>query len=794
MTRIPPCCCEEAVGECAYMFLRKKTLGYYPVFGTPAISIWTKVFQGYTGISGGINGLTGCTVRVVTGPDGKPVNSWENIGVTLDNVVYKSDLFANIPGDNLWYTGATLAGVEPPHKTFVYGALVLPKKYEGITLDNTIVGEDGNLYYQLVKGAIPDSVRPFKGSQGVPSLCYPIEYKRADDVYIGGVTAGTNYEKDVSLLRVYYSDAANTALKGIKPSDVQLIYSLDSTAIIPTGTFLPDVSPGCRPCRRTFEDREICYNGPARSCGGTPYAYFQTVPENIDIININLKICKNENNSSFISITDTSYAGNFTVQKALVTSTHNCGPAVVDCSNEKTLFGGICCSDAEGTFDACPVHGLGKGFVNAFENCTLIPIIPCNTDTVTCADAHCNDTSPDPSTDNQVPIGNCIDQHYLAEIIYVERYEECDPDPDYACGVNDDGSIIPATCISHSYEHKWYLGPTIFQVGDWWAGSGYVPTKMPGTDIPYCGYTEPITTPGCRGYLRFHCDLINFTVPGCNANIEIPYDQFYISHGNDFCCGGVPPLDSHSPQKLIFRSPCHADDGTLTGCCCCGGTEGCPQSGGDLGNIMCITLRGNTSFSPNPYVMYTNNSAYFETVKGKSVPNFINYLKHYFETWANDRRTLYPEVDSYKVYIKNPKCNAGAVPDYFFYSNSRPITGENFFYDQDRCVNRYTKIPNWDPLCKEQFLLSAFKKNCGKNIPHYAKIEDLSYKLACDDNYTESPCWKELSKHWPMENIEYYGMCNGEGLTLTIERPKGLTLGNCTNILSWEFLKNAPKQ
>jgi hypothetical protein len=761
------------------MFIREKIFYQYPVFATPGIKIWSKHITGYTGATaGGLfedeNGVTGCTMY----NDNNDKTFVVGGGIPPENVIHGFDFFAQIPEDTLDYYGSTPGDPFPAPKKMVFGAIVLPTKYRGLSFDNCITDDDGNLKYRFVKGNIPESIKQFIQS-GVDRSCTPYyfynRYYPEMSGYIG-ITAGVTLA-DVSEFSVFYSDAANVATLNKK---AELVYSLDKRVEIPQGYWNSSKDNGCAPC--VVRGRNICYTRGPRECGGIPYGEFQTVPETIQILSLNLAICERETGEKYITITDTNNAGSFSIKKAIITSNGSCS-SEIPCGDDLTRFTDTCTTYRgfpalyDALLQSCdPNYGIGKGY-SLTKSCSLYPVVDCGA-------GGCS----------QVSCDTCTSQEYIVEVVYVEDVYEGDVCADFP-------GNSECTC-------KWRQN-TVSARGDITIYTAEQYAQI-GPD-PRCGTTAPGGTnePNYKSYRKYSCETYALSVPRCESSknftirIKETYDSYqYIGEGED--CKAVPIFEDNSYDYTLSLTnyTCgNARDNAGLYCCCCGSDD--PRCAPyttppDLGNVAVIKETNTTVYEPNPYVMYTNDSLYFDFNKSKGIsgPNFSKYIQHYFHVWANHRIALYPEVISYKAYFKNPQCSL-VIPDYFFFKYGSPLeTGGEFEYDEENTCNiRKLKLPNWDTPCRAQYhVTDIFNWNCRKNINHNINLEDISFKLACGNSYDSDVCWKGIQKYYKMYDVEYYGKCKGEGVTLTIQMPIGLTLTDCTNVLSWDVLSNAPKK
>jgi len=754
------------------MFLRPKALSIWPSFATPSIKLWANKIIGYTGTNAEgyfehASGITGCTAYVNNGK-----KYLKNIGIFPDKVIHSANFLAEIPGDNLNFYGATPAVPNPPYRTFVFGSIVLPKKYEGITLQNTVVTETGEIKYVYAKGRTPPSISLFFETGACPT------YQRDDnDRAVAGDTAGYN-ENNVAYFSVVYSDDANNLFKD---KNLSVIYSVDPTINIPNGIWNPNpaIFPGCSPCRvrNPVTDLYRCWNRPDIECGGVPYAYFQTIPEPIEILSLNLAQCRTDAGERFISVTDTTKIAQFELLKAIETSNSECKNTIIPsgCIDQKT-FAVEQCNPSEptvpsGTINCKPNSNIGKGKKNTVQ-CNKYSEVDCNNNPA------CQDCSI-----------MCPSRTLVVEFVF-ERYKRffnvCDQF-DY-CGCFTDEEIYSLVATN---------------------------TKDLDTFVPdsRCGTTTGTLEGGQRTY---ECVYSTVVVGPCDIEKQFTFNYTEFGKGTygGEGCNPAGNFDYNSPKVATlgpFWGSCSpfvingkiscGFQGPGSGCCCCCAVtdDSCgtatPNNPPD-GNAVFLKYTHVPNYTINPYLMFTNNREYFDidNIKGISYPNFSKYIADYTKTWIADRQDLYPAAQGYKPYFKNPQCSI-SVPRYFIFNESLPFTlSPNLAYDSSICAIKYEQLPNYDVPCQAMFgVTGGTIYSCAKNIKHNL-LEERSFQIACANQYDTSACWKEIKTHYEIYEKEYYGICNGIGVTLTIQLPIGLTLTDCTNILSWDILSKAPKR
>jgi len=762
------------------MFVRTKILKDYPVFSTPPIKLWSTQLKGYTGekIDGYFaneNGVTGCTF---------------NPGISSDKVIYQSDSFAEIPGDEVAYFADYEEGETPDQITVVSGAVVLPTKYKGIAFDNTVTGIDGQLYYQYVNGELPESVIPFVGSSFYSNTAIDFPKYSRDEPFnlrTTGMTAGDNYEKNVVLFPVFYSDELNNSITNSK---IDILFSLEAPVTVQQGVWRPDNNISrCSPCRINWPPGQrrsyLCYEGTLDVCDGIPYAYFQTRPERVRVLTLNLAICQTEDEKPIVSITDTGYINEFNYQKVLTTGQKNdcfTGEFPESCYDETTITTRVC-----GTFSSrdvwpiCdPLFGLNRGYSREFESCSKLPLKPCES-SGPCDGVNCE--------------AACPEKTYTVVYKYTESIQEC---------------FLPELGCPRYYRKEVGGLPLLYEIFD--MGN---PTQVAAYQAytANCGQEEFPCVDLCLGCRTTRCKEYTLTVPGCSATpTSVKIDIVSTSEGtvDVFTCEGYEIIDNSSDFNVVVEidSPCpnalSRNNNLDCDCCCFVDRNGnpipkCDEQTSNI-NLAFIKLKDTTDYKPNPFLIYHTNPAYSYVLNGKTTFNFAQYIDNYFKTFATYAQPLFSPavIVGYKSLFKNPLCS-NDYPEYFFANIEQEKVGITTGYNPEVCAYTYNEFPNPVTACEDLFKLrrrTPSRVSCSLNVKHY-KLEDYSFKLACDEQtnpeaYNDNTQWSKLKK-WPMERIEYYGVCEGEGVTLSIQMPTGLTLNDCTNILSWDFLKNAPK-
>ena len=758
------------------MFLRKKELSLIPVFETPTIKLWSNELKGYTGqnkdgLFQNDQGLTGCTAVP---------------GIETDKVIYETKFLAEIAGDEIAYFADYEDGEIPDLTTVISGAIILPKIYEGMAFDNTVKDSTGKVFYQLVKGALPKSVEPFLrpfNPEGFPSYT---RYTYGEVAYTTGMTAGDNYENNVVLIPVYYTDYLNQSLKNTKKD---IIFSLDAPVSIRPGVWRSNQTSSIRRYQWPPGNRwgsYLCFQGSSDTCGGIPFSYYQTIPETIDIISLNLAVCQTDNNKQIVSITDTNRVNRFSYQKALIDSERTCPAftspdeicppvdplATTTIANEQCNAPSIPVEDFN-TDAPYPLKFLGKGVSSEVVSCTRFPVVSCDPTPPQneCEGINCADVCPG----YRVAVVYTTSYRYTKEQIlnFCENFQE---------NTNNDARIfiLPAendAYIAYKSQFPFVVGPYSFS-----DGTGRFVTEYREADI----LSEDIVV-----------------IPACGLNpTKISVTTSYSFNRTSTCPNGLNESGGDSATSEYYYSSSCPNTNRAVSCCCCGY---------QLGGIPCevpppafdITLTkyaNTTNIVANPFLIYLNNPAYY-TANSNEL-SFPKYVENYFTVYANYAQKLYPNITGYKALFKNPICS-NKYGDYFFADITAGFTAGGVTYNTEICSQIYTTLPN--PLVNQPLFrlydvpVSVSNTNyfCRKNIKH-GDLQKYSFNLAClekenPDAYTDNTTWKNLEKEWPMKRISYYGPCNGEGITLDIKIPSGLTLTDCTNVLSWEFLKNAPK-
>jgi len=789
------------------MFIRSKTLGVCPVFNTPEIRLWSNEIVGYTA------GLTACT-PVYDQKDPTKLLGYENVGVQSKDIYHSAKLITKIPGDNIAYYGRRNDQTEDPKPvSLAFGSIVLPTKYKGITLDNTVTGMDGNLYYKYVKGVYPESVSRFLGP-----------FDRADYGFATqGITAGVS-ETDVALFPVYYSDEFNQAINDNK----DVLFSIGNNINMPEGVWNAEADSyigGCAPCRVNNPIPNgyppfRCFNIPLTECGGgeVPYSAFQAIPENINVLSLSLALCTDKNDESpVLSITDSYDFDEFSVQKARLATKNSCTPEIPDCSDDNTLFKYECdgypynqiCGSAPAI--SVPyytdVGGIGFGLNEAQTiNCLKFEEVSCSNP---CANFNCND--------------GCPSYQIVVETLTYRRFQSYD-----CCGV-------PGRCqtrfddCAYDFEDRRVIYTNVHIL--------YPPPLLPNsfTPDPLCGWKSVDSDPVCGGIggSEINCDYAVYEVSGCGT-VDVNFDlSTYVRAIRRYCDGRVEGGVNTNPNvsTKTYSGSCAGDE--LGNRCCCGDGGGKVNTVPNPKNIVIKKVdQTDVKFEVNPYLMFNDDGKYF-TVYDPNIkefkPDFGKYLEEHLNVWKQDR-SLYPEAVNYTLYFKNPKCFDTCIrlPDIFFLDescfksiagagvNCRALCSEGLsggfegnafdgveeFYDEEICARRINNLPTIDAPNYRFFdtdptggLRARRRPFCNLNKKHSGiDLNKQSFELACKEEYQTNPPWQNLEKYYEMEIRKQYGICNGDGVTLDIRYPIGLTLTDCTNIMSWEFLSNAPKR
>lgn len=762
-------CCQPI--ECAYMFIRRKQLSLIPVFETPTIKLWANEFKGYTGDLEQFE----CDVSTFIGSD---------------KVIYETNFIAEIAGDEVAYFADYEDEPDPLITTVVSGAIVLPKKYEGMAFDNTVTTSDGKIFYQFVKGKIPDSI------QQILAISPRTRGQGKEEALTTGVTAGDDY-KNVVLFPVYYTDFINESLSDSKK---QILFSLDSEVTIRPGVWKAQQSSAINrilwPPDNTWGSY-LCFQGIPDTCGGIPFSYFQTIPETVDILTLTLAVCETEDKTPIVSITETNSSGGFSYQKALIDSDASCyGKGSVVQSpesvcppkhpNTRTVANELCAAPqipvnwSTDEVVGRPFEGLGKDASFAFSTCFRQPVVSCDPTTPPenrCEEINCANRCPEVT-------------HSVVIVKQVRKFTRI---------VKSTGCVI--TQESEGYDIKYFNLTYYKEQYDNFKSQYPAVSDFPPYDNGFyidSSYSSDVIS----------TEIITITPP-CSLEgtpVEIP-DLPYSIKFNDTCSGGFENSGIQPGGIQYYASSCPTNDNDVN-CCCCGYRGAETDSSGNFvrdedGNLILIRCEtpppfdvtiikhvNTTNIVPNPFLIYLSNGAYYDNNKIL----FTSYLQNYLETYITYASDRDPKATEYKFVFNNPLCSNGygGNPPYLFVNPDVGLTAGVLVADPDICSKVYKTLPNPLGHPRKRLYTVPFNTNtffeCRKNVKYpNIPISDYLFKLACSG--ADNP----LVNKWPTKAVDYYGTCKNEGVTLTIQVPIGLTLTNCTNILSWEVLKNAPK-
>lgn len=826
------CCCVKQ--ECAYLFLQTKLLGLDPVFSTPGVKFWTRSFLGYTGISG-----TTCG-PILKDVEGTPLYSiegitlTENIGISLDHQIWSDAKFiTQIDGITINW-GGSYNMQEKDFKYVITGNLLLPTQYRGITLIKTSDIENGKLFYKYFGGDLPkplytnietcfntryddrsgtyrslslNSLRPGEVSyitdNGTICDLFNTEttYGITQVNVFAGITTGDQEtgiinldDKHIFNIAVDYSDVYSSALK----NDDHIFYSIvpgivdqqEQSPIAP-GVFIPqcDEQGSRRWCQgMTLPDPRLggtktqaCYNIPPFKINNKiqSNAFYQSLPENILVYKMDVYRCQDENGSSYLSLGDTKFVQQYTVQQITPRSDQDqpCPCSDLDATDpnwdgfpNQVLIDDIngpihkiCNSYAGGipNYRCNPQAGTGKG-INWNENsCEKIFETPCENSSCDPDGTRCADRK-------QIRI--VVTTWY--EVLEVYNFSGC---PDLTDCITYESGYVPTVGryapITEEYNFDDYVPGT--------AGGGRRSFRR---DIFIGGG-------GCEWYEIYTLQTSEqaFIIDRCEEPIDIQIptwvSQGYITYDcktppeNYSSCFPCPQNTSYGPDQQFYRFQYGNQYDTQTFNCCC-------TTPSNNKYIVINQRKETTNYTINPYIMIDRDARYFDDVKGVSLPNFQKYILNYFEQWKNDRRGLTsywsPEkgltVDNYNVYCDNPKCNLGFVTkpyEYFFWDKTIGVTAGELTVKTDYpCSYTFVwkTLPNPDYPCR-----STYSYDISQKLPILCYPNTIHKSSTYYDKLPESStpdCWKQIKQ----------------------EFPDGLTLKDCSAITSVDFVQTVIDQ
>jgi len=844
------CCCGQI--ECAYIILEQKFLGLDPVFGSSGVKLWLRTFNGYTGPVApgytGPDGITGCGITLENGArqhigisldyemwdepklfaelkkedyiwPGSPLFEKQNFSYRTRGKLILPTKYKGISLDN------TFLDPEDDNK-------LKYKYFNGKFEDTDIIGAIDDI--ETCFDRRPSGDRP-KGSTfdysyyctqpncGATVTYIPngkicdegITFETMNVFSVTGPDGNLNIDKHFWNLDVEYSDVMTDILSSNKK--YQIFYSVDPN----------DIQAGSRTvmCHSQNYNNQWCNGITAECiCGSVvekfvenkvmKNAFYQTLPENISVFQAGVLKCQDPEENNFnISLGDIRRVYDFLIQPVVPNSDMECLCPITQEELEDPYFLGdfnstsdtelprICDPQLRKTYNFTqqpqinPNYHTGKGihWANVCQK-----IIDC------IRGGQCQ-------SDGSLPPDWCglrsysfliTTQDYSLDItIPYNKGSDCTGlclSPSQDCCIEGFLNATTARCgreIEKWTYYSWQFGPTdyIERLRRWLEGTG--------------GYTDS------RGGILspISCQIFTFTVDPCNPNptnmtvkikknptirysccqqtferISTPYPCL---PGTPFCDPrfyewkftdtGIPCEDFDSDRD---NGPEYLELGGDFDMYACGAR-------GDFLYCTCVCNKGqfyykdydhieDTNYIINPYMMIDNDSRYFDVVKGVTLPNFQKYMNNYLSVWKEYRTNLDSSVENYKVLGQNPYCKPKEIGTYFFFNENKGITlGSSSYTD---CHFQWESVPNIDTPVSSVF--SPYIKYTPACIS-LPKTKPSLQDVAIKNIKTNSPCWSELKQYFRTTTATGP---NGTNYT-TLE---GITITNCTNIASYDFLNN----
>jgi hypothetical protein len=823
------CCCGQI--ECAYLFLQTKLLGLDPVFSTPGVKFWTRSFLGYTGISG-----TTCG-PILKDVEGKPLYSiqgitlTDNIGISLDHQIWSDPkLITQIHGITINW-GGSYNMQEKDFKYVITGNLLLPTQYRGITLIKTSDIENGKLFYKYFGGDLPKPLytnietcfntkydersiyyRTISMNSNPGEVNYITDNGTICDLFgaettygitqvnvFAGITAvdqeaGTIIDnKHIFNIAVDYSDLYSSALK----NDNHIFYSIipgivnqETESPIAPGTFIPqcDRQGSFLWCKGlTLPDAGFltqgCYNIPAFKINNKiqSNAFYQSLPENIMVYKVDVYRCQDENGSSYLSLGDTKFVQQYTIQQITPRSDQDQPCPCSDLDETDPNWDGIP--------DKILIDDI-KGPIHKMCNSQGIPQYRCNPQAGTGKGINWNENSCEKIfetlCDGCDPKGTiCADK--IKKYVVVTTYYEVTSIYNMANCEDFPEELRPSCNENATYtKDETPDGP----ITDVYNFDDYDPVAALRGRTSYRTVIYD-NGPNCQFYYNYNLKINEqvITVDRCkggSVDIQVPT---YAKFGRfKYDCVrpcrtqfGLPidcPKDfEYGPDQQYYRFIAYDPytDPRDFDCCC-----------GKLGNkyIAINQRKETTTYTINPYIMVDENPTYFDYINGVYLPNFKKYILNYLEQWKNDRRGLTnyetPQkgliVDNYNVYCDNPKCSLGFVTkpyEYFFWDKTIGVTaGELTVKTNSSCNSTFVwkTLPNPDYPCR-----STYSYDISKNLPILCYPNTIHKSSAYYEKIPESStpdCWKKIKQQFP----------------------DGITISDCSAITSVDFVQSVIDQ
>ena len=825
-------CCKEQ--ECAYLFIKRKILGLDPVFGSPEVKIWGQKFNGYTGpLKPGYTGpdaITGCGEELQNG-------IFEHSGVSLDYELWSTpELLATIPRDEISWGGSP--DMEKKNFTyFISGNLIIPEKFKGLSFGSFENAEyvNGKLYYRYFGGEddILESIQACLGvirqdifNVGIP-YAYPgtvcdigqqidgITSEIVRDNILNGITSDSDpselSSEHIFSLEVTYSNKFNDI---IKLRNNRIFYSV----VEPVQSVEGEITPTCFLASDEQERNAWCRGLTLIRGGGEQcripenvindkkmkLAFYQTIPEAIDIFRVDLHQCNNEETGErYLSIGNVYYENSFRVQPILPRSekttqcaTDACLPDVIALPTDNNPI--ICGYNRFYPDDDIycePINYTKKGLKWNF-NCLEFP----------CTAEPDLDCLAWEELERQRSGFDCAkwfeEQNWILEVpVFNSSSSSSQGDCDEPCPEPNNIERINTTSFGvYNVEGlQTYWGPA----------RDYTPSEVCGQQI-----SNPGRCPGDPPSTQtISCLLFSFSQGRCellqpSGSLDEVGVNILIFDGNVFfqvCienkttvttiyCDGSTDEISYSSVSCVSRLgpsigiDCdnlinnYCDEGLeppvgVCRCCC---NKNCDTEETEPTAIV-TTAQDVTEYEINPYIMIDGDPLYFDAPE-YTIPNFNNYAKHYFDVWKNDRIELDPTVENYEIFVDNPLCDtgfAGSPGEFFFLNKEKGLTSG--ILGKDYCVSIgktlsnsiWDVVPNPDYPCKNTFTLSSNSSiRCSKVIKN--KSFDSISKIYSKLPESQQPkCFKDIINYFPTEEREVNG--------ITYISLVGITLNDCAD-------------
>ena len=226
-------------------------------------------------------------------------------------------------------------------------------------------------------------------------------------------------------------------------------------------------------------------------------------------------------------------------------------------------------------------------------------------------------------------------------------------------------------------------------------------------------------------------------------------------------------------------------------CCCCGGGSPCnvncpPDEPPPISTILVKRGISSTEYEINPYLMMDGDSRYFTDA---STPDWTKFISHISSgVWKNDRRSIDPEIDNYKLFTRNPNC--GRFPlyfGYFMWNKNKTAKDRINVGCKTKEFSNPTGFDSSSSTCS--FPNSVCYTSPRKHISTNNKA-DLIQKSWDIHGITAPPCWKQiLLKHPLITGIS--GMSGNQGITFY--SLTDIIIDDCSNLELTEFIRNRLK-